>query len=253
MLNNNHHNSSCAFAEQIVSYLYNETNAKEKAAFDVHLNSCSNCAEELAGFDFVRSPIVEWKNAEFDNLETPAINIPYPTTISTEKQSWLGDLRRFFTLSPTWATAFATVIVCVGVAFLVFNFSNTTEVAEKENKPINTVVSPIVEKSVELQTEETEKETVKQEKPQPSIVENDSPKIAQQIAPKDQIVKVSNNAKKDKNIVQNTNVAANVRKIKDDKTTAGVKKQTVPKLNSLEEEEDNSLRLADLFAEVESK
>ena len=66
MLNNNH-NPSCAFAEQIVSYLYNETNAKEKAAFDAHLNNCSTCADELAGFGFVRSSIVEWKNAEFLN------------------------------------------------------------------------------------------------------------------------------------------------------------------------------------------
>lgn len=252
MLNNNH-NSSCAFAEQLVSYLYGEVNDSEKTAFAVHLKSCSSCADELMEFGLVRSSIVEWKNEEFANLDTPLVKIPYPTTVSTEKQSWFGGLRQLLTLSPTWATAFAAVVVCVGLAFLAFNFSNKTEVAEKENKPINTVISPMVEKSVEPQIKETAKETVKEEKSQPAIVEKDSPKIAPRNAPANQIVKVASNIKKDKNVANNPINAANVRKLKDDKTTVAQQKRAIPKLNSLEEEEDNSLRLADLFAEVESK
>ena len=252
MLNNNH-NPSCAFAEQIVSYLYGETVGKEKAAFDAHLNNCSSCADELAGFGFVRASIVEWKTEEFLNLETPSINIPYPMAVATEKQSWLGELRKLFALSPMWATAFAVLIVCVGLFLLAVSFSNNNDVAGKVEKPTNAVVPPIVEEKPTPRIEETAQQIQTDELPKPSIIENASEKNAPQIAPKNQIVKVSNNVRKNKGVTQNANNAANVRKLKDDKTTLAARKQVVPKLNSLEEEEDNSVRLADLFAEVESK
>lgn len=253
MLNNNH-NPSCAFAEQIVSYLYGETIGKEKAAFDAHLKNCSSCADELAGFGFVRASIVEWKTEEFLNLETPSINIPYPIAVATEKQSWLGELRKLFALSPTWATAFAVLVVCVGLVLLVVNFSNNNDVARKVEKPTNEVVSPIVEEKPTPRMEETAQQDSSKVLLKPSIVENASEKNAPQIAPKNQIVKVSNNVRKNKGVAQNANdLVANVRKLKDDKNTLTARKQVVPKLNGLEEEEDNSVRLADLFAEVESK
>lgn len=249
MFDNNHHNSSCAFAEQIVSYLYNETNAKEKSAFDAHLNNCSTCADELAGFGFVRSSIVEWKNTEFSSLETPPIEIPYPLAVSTEKQSWLGELRKLFALSPAWSMVVAAIAVCVGLTFLVFNFSNKNEVA-KDNKPIESVVSPIVEKQIAPPIKDTSDETAiktpaeKLQKPS---------KTAPQVVSANQIVKASNNPPKNKSVKQNSDNLANIRKIKGDKNMLAVQKQSVPKLHNLEEEEDNSLRLADLFAEVGGK
>jgi len=244
MFDNNNHNSSCAFAEQIVSYLYGETNVKEKAAFDVHLNSCSTCAEELAGFGFVRSSIVEWKKAEFFNLETPSIEIPYPIAVSTKKQSWLVELRQLFTISRAWSVALAAFVVCVGLTFLVFNFSNNNEVAKDNNKPIESVVPTIPEKKVEQPSEMIPDETANQKQPNSPDTE-----IAPRVVPKNRILKASNNLTKKNNVKQNSNNGTNVRQIKDDKNTLAEQKQSVPKLNSLEEEEDNSLRLADLFAE----
>lgn len=241
MFDNNHHN--CAFAEQLVSYLYNETNAKEKAAFDGHLNNCSTCAEEFAGFGFVRSSLEEWKNAEFSNLETPSIKIPYPTAVSTEKQSRFAQLRKLFALSPAWRAALAALAVVVGLTFLIFNFSNSNEVAEDNNKPIESAVSPIVEKQIEPPIKETPDETATQ-----NPTEKQSKPSA--IAPENRIVKASNNLTKKNNLKQNLTNAANVPKTKSDKNAFAVQKQNVPKLNNLEEEEDTSLRLADLFAEV---
>ncbi len=252
MLNNNH-NSSCAFAEQIVSYLYGEVNDNEKAAFDVHLYKCSSCTDELAEFGLVRSSIDEWKHQSFDVLETPFINIPYPVTVSTEKQFRFGALRQLFSLSPTWTTAFAVLIVCIGVAFFAFNFSTENEVANNENKPVNAVTSPNVENGFEPQSKNMEKQSVNQAKSLTPIVDDFSPKIAPRTTSEGQIVKISNNNKKVKNVVQNNNNMANVRKLKNDSTTIAGQKRTVPKLNNLEEEDDSSLRLADLFAEVESK
>ncbi len=252
MLNNNH-NSSCVFAEQIVSYLYGEVNDNEKAAFDVHLFKCSSCTDELAEFGLVRSSIDEWKHQSVDVLETPFINIPYPVTVSTEKQFRLGALRQLFSFSPTWATAFAALILCIVAAFFAFNFITVNDVARNEGKPINTVVSPIDDKKVERQSDEMAKQNIDQSKSITPIVEDSSPKIAPRTTSEGQIVKISNNNKKVKNVVHNNNNMANVRKLKNDGTTIAGQKRTVPKTNNLEEEDDSSLRLADLFAEVESK
>lgn len=247
MLNNGHHNPSCAFAEQIVSYLYGETNGKEKVAFDVHLNSCSNCTDELAGFGFVRSSIVEWKNEEFLNLETPSIKIPYPIAVSTQKQSWLAELRKLFTFSPTWATALATVIICIGLIFTAVKFSSNNEVAESVNKPIESIVSPNVEpkdvQPIEKISDNIASKSLENNQSKPS-------EIAPRIVPKNRIIKASNKPTK---VLPNSKTPTSIRKIKEDKTMLAVKKREVPKLNNLEEEEDNSLRLADLFAEVERK
>ncbi len=250
MLNNNHHSPSCAFAEQIVSYLYSEANAKEKAAFDVHLNNCSTCTDELAGFGFVRSSIVEWKKEEFFNLETPSIQIPYPIAVSAEKQSWLAELRKIFAFSPAWSTVLAAVAVCVGLTFLVLSFSNNKEVAENDNKSIESVVSPIIEKKVELPIKVTSDKPADQT---PTYNQQKSSETVPQVAPENRIVKVSNKPIKNNSVKHNSNNLGNFRKIKDDKNAVAVQKRRVPKLNNLEEEEDDSLRLADLLAEVGGK
>ena len=249
MLDNNYHNSSCAFAEQVVSYLYGEENALEKTAFEAHLSSCSSCAEELAGFEFVRSSIIEWKRADFFNLETPSIEIPYRAAVSTEKQSPFSGIRRFFAFSPAFSIASAAIIVCVGLGLLALNFSTTGEVAKDNNKPAESVVSPVSEKQVEQPV----KETVERIAVQPAANERLKPsESVARIASKNQIVTASNNPTKNRIVTPNPKNVTKIREIKDNKDALAVQKQSIPKLNNIEEEEeDNSLRLADLFAENE--
>ena len=78
MLDTNHYkNSSCAFAEQIVAYLYDEANPQEKTDFEAHLTNCENCADELSAFGLVRSSVQQWRTAEFLPMQIPAIEIPF--------------------------------------------------------------------------------------------------------------------------------------------------------------------------------
>ncbi|MET0751899.1 MAG: zf-HC2 domain-containing protein, partial [Pyrinomonadaceae bacterium] len=108
MLNNNGHNSSCAFAEEIVSYLYDEASVKEKTAFVAHLENCSDCNDELTAFGFVRSSIQEWRNEEIFALQMPALEIPHlqpakvaeNSPVSENSGTWLDRIRTFLTLSP---------------------------------------------------------------------------------------------------------------------------------------------------------
>ncbi|MGI8641162.1 MAG: anti-sigma factor family protein [Pyrinomonadaceae bacterium] len=270
MLDTNYQNSSCAFAEQIVSYLYGEVDKQDKAKFELHLTNCGDCADELAGFGFVRSSIQEWRQEEFLQLAIPAMEIPFEKSpeisiSSTEKRSWLADLRQLLTLSPTWATAataFAALAVCVGLTLVAVNFSGTTDVADNNDKPIKSVSYPTIEKKTEQNIEDVSAETAKQNSPdktsKPSEQTSKS-ENAPRTEPKNLIVKVSNKAQKVsriETIAQNSSISAPVRKVKDtnniNKTTVA-KNQQVPKLADFDEVEDNSLRLSDLMAEVENK
>ena len=77
MSNNNGKNHvSCSSAEQIISYLYDELNVVERVGFETHLQHCSVCAVELANFGAVRSSILEGRNEEFLNIETPVFDVP---------------------------------------------------------------------------------------------------------------------------------------------------------------------------------
>ena len=112
MLNNNH--NSCQFAEQTVSYLYGEAAASEKAEYELHLKTCPTCADELAGFGFIRSSVLDWRNEDFAKLQTPAFDIPAtksknvfsPASNPSESRSWFGGLGKIFNFNPATA-AFA--------------------------------------------------------------------------------------------------------------------------------------------------
>lgn len=271
MLDTNHQNSSCNFAEQIVSYLYGEVNQQEKAGFEAHLTNCETCADELSAFGYVRSSVQKWRTEEFLPMQTPAMAIPFEkspqiSVNSAEKSSWLDDLRQLFALSPAWAATSAAVVlmaVCVGLTFIVINFSGSTDVAEiKKNTPEKAIISPAIENKIKQNVEEVSNEIAK-ESSSDKIAEplEEKPEIENLplVAPKNSTVKVSNNTKRTPKIevaAQTSNNSASVRKVKDINNinkAAVAKNLQVPKLADFDEVEDNSLRLSDLMAEVENK
>ena len=266
MLDTNHKNSPCAFAEQLVSYLYDEVNAQEKSVFESHLTHCENCAEELSAFSFVRSSVQQWRTEEFSPMQTPAIEIPFKkpseiSIISTEKRSWFADLRQLFT-AQTAVTAVAVLAVCIGLTLFAYNFSGKTEIAEKnENKPTESVVSPLIEQPTKVDSEEVaSKNSANNQNHAPEVI-NPTPKSENlpRFRRKSSIERVSNNTKqtaKNELVAQNSNNSAPVKKVKGSnkisKATVAKSRQ-VPKLTDFDEVEDNSLRLSDLMAEVENK
>ena len=47
-------------SEQLVSYLYDDLSAGDRASFEAHLRDCGACREELAGFRALRSTLSTW-------------------------------------------------------------------------------------------------------------------------------------------------------------------------------------------------
>jgi len=257
-MNNNHKNSNCGFAEELVSYLYGETGGAENTAFEAHLQTCAGCAEELEAFSGVHFSINDWKLKEFANLATPSIEIPYekaekPVEVSIVSGSWWSVLRDLFSVSPRgWSLAtasFAVLAVAVGIALFALNIRKDKDVAESNTKS-KPVIMPTVERTPEQsnananqnnQPDRESKPLTEPKTPQPELAATaPDPKNSR-------VVKVSNNPRPVQK-VENPNVQRNneVKRIKN-------KNDVPPKIVVDDDEEDNTLRLAELFDEIDTK
>jgi hypothetical protein len=266
MLNNNKYNDSrCDFGEQAIAYLYGEIESSEKADFEAHLESCANCAEELAGFGAVRFSMLEWRNEEFLPLETPVIEIPYEKKrefYNSEKDSevsvsWLEEIRKFFNPAATLtaAAAFALIICCFGIAFFVLKSSNNSKIANLNNeKPEKSILAETKDKTPE-NTDSKQEISDKSsgidlaKSPIENGRESNRKIVSQTISARNaSIVKtVTNN----RNAANNSYQSANQQKIKasniENKKPLFARTGSVPRLNNVDEEEDKSLRLAELL------
>lgn len=260
MLDTNHKNAPCRYAEQIVSHLYGEGEATKKNEFDAHLQNCSFCAEELENFGFVRSSILEWRDQEFSNLATPAFEIPKINSVSsvsvvsnpTVSKSFFGGLKNLFSFKPAFA-ALTFLIACAAVAFIAINFSGGDKefAANQTNNSTEKIVSPNNEtKENPAETNLTEKKIEKI--PTVEIVESPREvKTGKTAMPEKPIVKTAN-APAPKINSENTVSSHSATKEKNPKP-ASIQKQRVPSLNNIEVEEDDSIRLAELFDEIDAK
>jgi hypothetical protein len=261
MLNNNL--KSCEFAEQTVSYLYGETADVEKSEFELHLKTCPTCADELESFGFIRSAVLDWRNEDFAVLNTPVFDIPAtrtenvfsPATKPTALGSWFSGFVKMFSFNPALA-GLAVLIVCLGAALFVYRFPSDSgnEITRNENNAnlAQAAVTPIVEAS--LNPQETINADEDSSKSLPAIVKtNDSPRRAagnRQVVPVKTAVKVSNGSSQ----IDASSSARNLKNANDNtKKIAPVKKQQVPNLNDAEDEEDKTIRLADLFDELDAR
>lgn len=259
MLTNNQNSPSCQFAEQIVSYLYGEFEGGEKFKFEAHLKDCSACADEYAGFGLVRSSVLEWRNEDFSKLETPTFATPaiekikLPPAVSTESGSWFGDFRKMFSFNPAWAmAALAILVVFAGITFYALNFSSSNEIAEKgsDKNAVKTAVSPTAEVSQKSDDKNNGDKDVENSVPPTSEIINPPARkeSLKQSVPVKATLKVSNS---EENKTDNVNRSP---KANDPiKKTPPVKKRNVPNLNDFDDEEDETIRLADLFDELDTK
>lgn len=266
MFDEKNKNSNCSFAGQSISYLYGEIDAGERTAFENHLNACSMCADEIAEFGLLRRSIVDWKQASFDSLKTPAIKIPAGEIVQVKPngvQNWLKNLKESLSLSPIWAASAAIVLiaVCAGLFLFVRNFAVDNPTAKVEtirSRQINN--SPSSESKVDVALGELSNKT-----PDENSL-NSAGAEAKNLAAKnlpanlanERIAKVSKartvaskieNARLKMTVPVNKNNISNAVAVK----TPTVKIKRLPKLIDSEEEPKNSLLLADLLDEVGGK
>src|SRR3954471_22728557 len=99
---------SCARAEDLIAYLYGETNNSEARDFEKHTEQCASCRAELSTFGNVREAIGEWRQQALGTITSPAFEtnatmMAEPVKeVSPKRLSAFAAIRQFFTLSPVW-------------------------------------------------------------------------------------------------------------------------------------------------------
>jgi len=120
-MNESQNSPGCERASDLIAFLYGEADEREAHDFQLHLQQCSSCREEVTSFGVVRESITAWRD------EALAGFVSTPVTTQPKTKSALAALRQFFDLSPLWlkgATAAAAVTFCVLVGFVVFRSNN---------------------------------------------------------------------------------------------------------------------------------
>lgn len=229
-------NSNCDFAQQLVSYLYDEFKGHEKTVFEKHLSNCLFCKEELLGFSMTRTALLEWHQEEFLPLENPVIEIPYKVENKSNSDSWFASIRNLFNFSPVWATA---VILVIGIGLILTviysstKTNNDTDILARNDAADISLQTPTKEQNNLVSSTESNINLTDTKVPataSPKDVSPQSPKVSTP-------VKTSTVAKTQKKMTPKTN------------TQIQTEPRKVPTLIE-EDYEVATLRLTDLLEEV---
>ncbi|HLM57864.1 MAG TPA: hypothetical protein VK422_17295 [Pyrinomonadaceae bacterium] len=146
----------CGRGEELVSYLYGESNQPASQDFQRHLQSCASCREELSAFGGVRGSVAFWRDSLLASAPAPSLSESFapaadvrPFVAAAPERSALAALRAFFSLSPLWLRAgtVAAALTFCALAALAFR----TGGGER-------VVTQVVTKTVEVPAPPDEKQ-----------------------------------------------------------------------------------------------
>ena len=118
----------CERASDLIAFLYGEAEEREARDFQLHLQQCSSCREEVGSFGDVRESITAWRD------EALAGFVSTPVTAQPKTKSALVALRQFFDLSPLWlkgGAALAAITFCVLAGLVVVKSNNNQVSANK--------------------------------------------------------------------------------------------------------------------------
>lgn len=229
MLNNG--NKTCEFKDEIVSYIYDEVNAGGRQKFEAHLTVCTYCTDEFAAISDARFSVFEWHKEEFAPLSTPEIVIPYavkPVEIETVGATgFFAGLARVLSIAKSPLAIAGALAILLGSGFVAFNFLGGGEsqlVASNAKVPPVAVTTevPVSDAAVTRELDLGKGTTVVRA----SVLERDSKKIRQ----------TSSEAKRFYNDVATQ--------------TRGRQLRKAPVLSEFKDDEDDTLRLSDMFDEI---
>jgi hypothetical protein len=226
---------NCAFGESIVSYLYDEMRAADRECFEDHLLTCTDCTDEFAAIADVRYGVYEWNKIEFVPMETPQITIPYEEPDSAV--SFVDKVRHATRFNWGWtsAAAFASLLIASSVGYFAFiggaeNEKNLANLRNDENR------SPV------LQTPTVSDSAAKGSLP---VLVNNDHTTEDPVPPT-----VRTNAIQTKAV--RTNAKRNVAPQSVKFAEMNARKPAAPRLSDVSDDEDQTLRLADILDVLDS-
>jgi len=231
--------SECGFTTELVPYMYGELGSTESGVLESHLIECGDCRDEFAAVSSARYEVYDWKQIEFEPLTTPVFEIPYAGVPEPAgAYSWVNKVRAAF--SNSWAVpsvAFASVAL-LSIFAASFYFSGESETVPYLSSNV-AVPGPSIS-PIDLKREVT----VKNEDKALSAL------VPQSVAAPSSTRSTPKPRARD---------AAAVKRQDNIRTTAVTGRpvpstsRRAPTLNEFTEEEDTSLRLAQLFDDIDTK
>jgi hypothetical protein len=242
---NGHHNLDGEHGIELTAYMYGELDQNSRTAFESHLAVCDECAMELASFADARLGVIEWRREAFDHLATPVILLPEsePVAPFVDKPATAGGFVGLWESLLSWpvraGTGLAAAALLAGAVYFAA-FSSGTSNGEVAAVPTN---GPVAEKLPQIEPEQKTSAVISTGAPvvQPkrlSGVKSEKP-IERRAARRIQLASSRTPGRS----------PAVIRSGQPKVQTATTR---APRLNNLDEDEDKSLRLADLFAEIGS-
>lgn len=222
-------NKNCGSGDSIVGYIYNELPSAERLAFEDHLLDCTACTDEFATIADSRYAVYEWQKLEFEPMPTPHFAIPY-----AEKQaSWFDSIKGIFATGPRLATAgaFGLLMVAVGLAAIFMSTGPTEMISTGTVQVTDTLPGPAAKTVQNIPVG-----VPKPVEPDQGIetefagVTKSAPKVEQ----KPKRLTVRPKAPRPQNIGSEVQAKA-------------------PRLNDFEDLSDDSLRLSDLVADIDTR
>jgi hypothetical protein len=215
-----------------VPYMYAELSSAECSAFEQHLIDCADCTDEFAAISSARYEVYDWKKLEFDPLETPSFEIPLAEVSAV---SWSDKIRHVF--AHAWAVptvSFAALAIVSVVAAGVIWMRGGEELVSKNPEPVTVTGKSEIAAAVP---------TGNVEKPSNPVITGE-----EQATP----VSASKQATPKRSSPQPVRLTRE-RPIGVKQTNARNEQRAVPTLNEYPDDEDTSLRLAELLEDIGSR
>ncbi|MEP7075656.1 MAG: zf-HC2 domain-containing protein [Acidobacteriota bacterium] len=254
MLKDNNNHSACFSADDLMAYLYGEVAETELGRMDRHLAGCGSCTDDFAAISESRFSIYEWRQTDFADIATPMIDGPWNETPVRSLRSEplaqgrsLGErLRSIVPSLPTWAFAMTAAVIVAAVVWI--GFANLRHSSDK-SAAIQQKRSDQPVQGVSPQFKQTEPEKdVALDKPSPHGTDSSkTPVTAQLRKPARQPANSTVAANRNPGVRHRSIMGLNGRR-----QEVASSFRRVPNLSGIEEDEDRTVRLADLFAEVGS-
>lgn len=224
--------NACEREGEMLSYLYGELAADGRTRFETHLADCRSCIDEFAAVSHARFAVFEWQREEFAAIPTPKFAIPYQTERETAGIGFIESVRRLIAFGSGPAAVFAAAAIVVSLVMFGYVFRGKS-VETAKNTEIQ--LPPIQKLSETLPSDE---------KPSVAVVDTLS---------KDQtrvsVAKASVSSR-----VSRASAAMRPVTMPTGRATAGNQRKIDLSDRTLDNDPDTdeTLRLADLFADVDT-
>ena len=233
---------SCSHGEEMLAYLYGELSSEGRERFEAHMQGCFECIDEFAELAVSRYSVFEWKSVEFAPMTTPKFVIP--TGRKPAKASWFDGLRAGFAWNG-WALAggVAVIMFLAVIGISLWNVQLEATIAgndlERLDQPIPTIT----------QTVQSPISNEAQKPPEPGPAGSvDEPSQEQfpsrRITPQRKLATVGKavDARKEPTVTKQSRGMDTSQRM-----------QNSPTLGQYVEDEDDSLRLSDIFDDLDTK